>query len=69
MLLGRYAEQMIATMTDTEVGVLERLIDVPDPDIAGSLFDGNSLGEPVLDDLMQRLRHFHGIVQGRVVSC
>ena len=41
----------------------------PDPDIAVSLFDGESLGEPELDALMQRLRHFHGIVAGRASSC
>jgi hypothetical protein len=56
-------------MSEAELCVLERLIDAPDPDIAVSLFDGNSLGQPELDGLMQRLRHFHGIVQGRVSSC
>jgi antitoxin CptB len=68
-LLGRFTEQTIETMSEAELCVLERLIDAPDPDIAVSLFDGNSLGEPELDGLMQRLRHFHGIVQGRVSSC
>jgi antitoxin CptB len=68
-LLGRFAEQTIETMSEAELCVLERLIDAPDPDIAVSLFEGNSLGQPELDALMQRLRHFHGIVQGRVSSC
>ena len=43
-LLGRFAEQTIETMSDAEIGVLERLIEIPDPDIAVSLFEGNSLG-------------------------
>jgi len=49
--------------------VLERLIDVPDPEIATSLFEGNSLGEPSLDALLRRLRCFHGIIQGRIKGC
>ncbi|MGB2932189.1 MAG: succinate dehydrogenase assembly factor 2 [Methyloceanibacter sp.] len=62
-LLGRFAEQEVETMSDAEVCVMERLIDTPDPDIALSLFEGNSLGEPALDHLMQRLRRFHGVTQ------
>jgi antitoxin CptB len=68
-LLGRFAAQKIWTMSHTEICVLERLVEFPDPDIAVSLFDGNSLGEPALDELMQHLRHFHGIVLGRLASC
>jgi antitoxin CptB len=63
-LLGRFAEQTIERMTEVEICVLERLIEVPDPDISASLFDGLSLGEPALDGLMQRLRCFHGVVLG-----
>lgn len=61
-LLGRFAAEAIETMTETEICVMERLIDTPDPDIAVALFEGNSLGEPVLDALMVRLRRFHGVV-------
>ena len=68
-MLGRFAEQRIEAMTDIEISVMERLIEIPDPDIALSLFEGNSLGEPALDALMQHLRCFHGIVPGRIKSC
>jgi antitoxin CptB len=68
-LLGRFVEQNIETMTDVEIGVLERLIQVPDPEIAESLFEGNSLGEPALDTVVRRLRCFHGMVQGGIKSC
>lgn len=61
-LLGRFAEQTIETMTAAEVCIFERLIQIPDPDIAVSLFEGNSLGNAALDELMQRLRRFHGII-------
>ena len=63
-LLGRFAEQEVDRMTVAEIGILERLIEAPDPDIAVSLFDGQSLGAPDLDELMARLRRFHGLRQG-----
>ena len=63
-LLGRFAEQEVERMSIAEIGILERLIEAPDPDIALSLFDGESLGEPELDELMWRLRRFHGLRQG-----
>ena len=58
-LLGRFAAQSIATMSDAEIETLERLIDAPDPDIATAFYEGQELDEPALDMLMQRLRHFH----------
>jgi antitoxin CptB len=60
-LLGRFAAQTLDKMTAAEIVVLERLIDTPDPDIAGSLYEGRSLGAPDLDELMGRLRRFHGL--------
>jgi antitoxin CptB len=68
-LLGRFAENNIETMSVSDIGVLEQLIDLPDPEIAASLFEGNLLGEPALDALMRRLRCFHGVVPGRIKSC
>jgi antitoxin CptB len=68
-LLGRFAEQRIETMTAIEIGVMERLVEFPDPEIALSLFEGNSLGAADLDSLMRHLRCFHGIVLGRTKSC
>jgi antitoxin CptB len=63
-LLGRFAEQEVERMTIAEISILERLIEAPDPDIAVSLFDGQSLGESELDELMRHLRRFHGLRQG-----
>jgi hypothetical protein len=50
-------------MNAAEIGVFERLIDTPDPDIDMSLFRGKSLGEADLDELIGRLRRFHGLEQ------
>ena len=54
---------MEKTMNAAEIGVFERLIDTPDPDIKMSLFGGQSLGETDLDELIARLRRFHGLEQ------
>jgi antitoxin CptB len=60
-LLGRFATQMLEEMDAVEIGVFERLIDTPDPQIEISLFQGQTLGAPDLDELMARLRRFHGM--------
>jgi antitoxin CptB len=62
-LLGRFAETALDAMNAAEIGVFERLIDTPDPDIEMSLFGGQSLGEADLDELIGRLRRFHGLEQ------
>jgi len=60
-LLGRFAEQALDGMNAVEIGVFERLIEVPDPEIETSLLEGHSLGDADLDELMQRLKRFHGL--------
>jgi antitoxin CptB len=62
-LLGRFAETALDSMNAADIGVFERLIDTPDPDIEMSLFGGQSLGEADLDELIGRLRRFHGLEQ------
>jgi len=62
-LLGRFAEAVLDGMNAAEIGVFERLIDTPDPDIEMSLFGGKSVGEADLDELIGRLRRFHGLEQ------
>jgi antitoxin CptB len=62
-LLGRFAEAVLDGMNAAEIGVFERLIDTPDPNIEMSLFGGKSLGEADLDELIGRLRRFHGLEQ------
>ncbi len=48
-------------MTTAEIAVFERLIDVPDPAIKNGVLEGSSLGEQELDELIDRLRRFHGL--------
>jgi len=60
-LLGRFTEQAIDSMNADEIAVLERLIEMPDPQIELSVYEGYSLGERDLDTLVARMRHFHGL--------
>ena len=61
-LLGRFAEQTLDGMNAAEIAVFERLIDSPDPAIESSVLGGYSLGDAALDDLIDRLRRFHGLI-------
>jgi succinate dehydrogenase flavin-adding protein (antitoxin of CptAB toxin-antitoxin module) len=63
-LLGRFAEQALDGMNSTEIAVFERLIDTPDPAIESCVLEGYSLGERDLDELIDRLRRFHGLTTG-----
>ena len=65
VLLGRFAEQAVAGMNAAEIAVFERLIDVPDPAIETCVLEGHSLGEHDLDELIDRVRRFHGLTPAR----
>jgi antitoxin CptB len=60
-LLGRFAEQVLDGMNAAEIAVFERLIDRPDPAIESCVLEGYSLGDKALDELIDRLRRFHGL--------
>jgi antitoxin CptB len=64
-LLGRFAEQAVGGMNAAEIAVFERLIDVPDPAIETCVLEGTSLGEHDLDELIDRVRRFHGLDAAR----
>jgi antitoxin CptB len=62
-LLGRYAEAALDGMNSNDISIFERLIDTPDPQIEMSLFEGQSLGDRDLDELLRLVRRFHGLEQ------
>lgn len=62
-LLGRFTEQAIDSMNGDDIAALERLIEIADPQIELSLYEGYSLGENDLDTLMEHMRRFHGLPQ------
>lgn len=60
-LLGRFAEQAIDSMNADDIAVLERLIEMQDPQIELSVYEGYSLGDRDIDALIERVRRFHGL--------
>ena len=64
-LLGRFAEREVEAMDGAEIAAFERLIDVPDHVIEASVRKGQSLGETDLDELIARVRRFHGLTPAR----
>ncbi len=58
LILGRFADVEIATMSESDLADFERLIEVPDPDLFGWIAKG---GAPAAFDtpVFQRLRRFH----------
>jgi hypothetical protein len=51
-------------MNAVEITVFERLIDTSDSAIESCVLEGYLLGEPDLDELIDRLRRFHGLTTG-----
>lgn len=64
-LLGRFAEREVEAMDGAEIAAFERLIEMPDPTIEASVREGQPLGEPDLDELIARVRRFHGLTPAR----
>ena len=58
-LLGRFAEQAVDSMNSGEISFLERLIEMQDPEIELSVYEGYSLGDKDLDTLIALIREFH----------
>jgi len=64
-LLGQFAEQAVDSMNSEEISVLERLIEMQDPEIELSVYEGYSLGDRDLDTLVSLIREFHGFPGSR----
>jgi antitoxin CptB len=63
LIMGRFADAAVAELTEVEIAELERLADVPDPELYAWLTGGR----PVPDDynlaVFRRLRDFHALRQ------
>jgi antitoxin CptB len=61
LIMGRFADAALGELTETEITELERLTDVPDPELYAWLTGGR----PVPDDyeltVFRRLRDFHAL--------
>lgn len=58
-LLGRYADAVVAAMTEAELDVFERLLAMPDPVLHQCITSGEAEGG--LAPLVTALRRFHGL--------
>lgn len=64
LILGRFADAQIETLSDDELAELEVLMELPDPDLYAALSDPRAPLPPGAGQLFSRIRDRDGI--GRV---
>jgi antitoxin CptB len=63
LILGRFADAEIATLSDDELSTLERLIEVPDPDLYAALTGDVPLPPEHASALFERIKAFRAADQ------
>jgi antitoxin CptB len=58
LILGRFADATIESLSDMELAELERLIELPDPDLYAALIGETMLPPDFAGPLFQRIRAF-----------
>jgi antitoxin CptB len=58
LILGRFADTVIASLTDDELAELERLIEVPDSDLYAALSGDVPLASACAGPLFERIKAF-----------
>jgi antitoxin CptB len=58
LILGRFADAEIADLSDSELHSLERLIEVPDPDLYAALTGDTPLAPEYASALFERIKAF-----------
>jgi antitoxin CptB len=61
LILGRFADAEIATLDDEEVGELERLIELPDPDLYAALIGDKPIAPEFAGALFDRIKAFRAV--------
>jgi antitoxin CptB len=64
LILGGFADAEIATLADAELGQLEHLIELPDPDLYAALIGDAVLAPDYRSALFDRIRARQGVGQG-----
>ena len=64
LILGRFADAEIASLSDAELGALERLIEVPDPDLYAALTGDRPIAVEHAGPLFDRLKAFRAVDRG-----
>ena len=61
LILGRFADAEIVAMRDDELAELERLIEVPDPDLYAALIGDTPLDPEYATALFERIKAFRAV--------
>ena len=65
LVLGRFADAEIASLGDDELAQLERLIEVPDPDLYAAVTSDKALPPELAGGLFDRIKSFRAVDQAR----
>ncbi len=63
LILGRFADAEIASLSDNELTELERLIEIPDPDLYAALTGDRPLPPEDAGALFERIKSFRAVGQ------
>jgi antitoxin CptB len=64
LILGRFADAEIAALTGAELDDLERLIELPDPDLYAALTGDRRIAPEHAGPLFDRLKRFRAVDHG-----
>jgi antitoxin CptB len=64
LILGRFADAEIAGLSDDELGQLERLIELPDPDLYAALTGDRQIAAEHAGPLFDRLKRIRAVDHG-----
>jgi len=64
LILGRFADAEIVGLTDDELNELERLIEVPDPDLYAALTGDRPIAPEYAGPLFDRVKAFRAVDYG-----
>jgi antitoxin CptB len=61
LILGRFADTEISTLSDADLAELERLLEVPDPDLYAALTGDTPLAPEYASTLFDRIKTFRAV--------
>ena len=64
LILGRFADVEIGTLSEDELSGLERLIEVPDPDLYAALTGERPLAPEYAGPIFERIKAFRAVDHG-----
>lgn len=64
LILGRFADAEIGTLSDGELAELEVLIEVPDPDLYAALTGDRPIAREYAGPLFERIKAFRAVDEG-----